>query len=425
MLVGHCVRVLLPSSQIRQRLTAEALQLRTVQPGDFQIRTCRSPVNDWHSRQLLLFPGSNWGDLPRKPPSPHSRLLSNIRGKMFYLQRITDPPLSNRDAASLLRTRSVGFRSNTRRLDSPWAHVSVNLADGPDFCSFPALPELLTETFQSLDTVERQHCRRTCYLWEEILTSDAMSKNVHISLQQPGFGARVVSCRSADYAMYACIFLNITSATRTICLLPPEINRKAETVQTSRGDPPLNLNEGMELEHSLSVGKAMIAVKEALKDTGVRLDQLIIYQRSISVQRYDRSFVGYLDSVAELYSGLAICCNRVIWKDHSLRFESAPLELRIPYASFVLRSVDAPRIWDFFEQRLVCREPLDMELLEYWTNELITRQVKQVESKLAEAVQFGCEEAKQVLSTCLGCFRWKTGLHVLGRPLLRRIKIIY
>ncbi|XP_055330357.1 uncharacterized protein LOC129582772 isoform X2 [Paramacrobiotus metropolitanus] len=244
-------------------------------------------------------------------------------------------------------------------------------------CSLSLPLVLLTEIFLSLDTIDRKRCRRVCNLWDEILTSASVSQIIHISFEQPSFTARLKSCRSVDYVAYGCIFKHITAATRTLCL------RNWEEIS----------NDGiieMEPERRLTTGKMMVCVKEALEDIGARLDRLIVHRLSISSARFSPILLTYFGSVADLYFSLATCCNRVIWKNFSLSchygLSDSRIEFRFPYAFFLLRSVDTAQIWDLFEHHVVCSEAMDMELLEYWTNELITRQVNDVGQKLAEAI---------------------------------------
>ncbi|XP_055345135.1 uncharacterized protein LOC129592984 [Paramacrobiotus metropolitanus] len=307
----------------------------------------------------------------------------NSDAKTFYFQRTTDRFARLRSSLKLDNDSRMG----SLRVEASEAVTSETEYHMIDQCAFLELPELLTEIFQSLETVDRQRCRRTCHLWEEILTSAVLSQDLRISLQLPSFFAHVPNDWSAEYVVYTCIFKHITAATRTICLRDRQTIYHAansHVMQRWRNFP--GFKNTMELERCMPAGKIMLGIQEALEDAGARLERLIVYQQSISVIPFDKASLAYFDSIAELYSSLKTCCNRVIWKDYSLRFNSPPMEFRIPYARFGLSNVDAAQIWDLFEERLVSSESLDMEILEHWTGELIARNVKDLEKSLVGAI---------------------------------------
>ncbi|XP_055330374.1 uncharacterized protein LOC129582785 [Paramacrobiotus metropolitanus] len=219
-----------------------------------------------------------------------------------------------------------------------------------------ALPtELFEEVFQSLDTIDRQRCRRSCQLWDAILTSTEMCKVVRVSLKHPPFSQRLAKKWNDCYAAYGCFFKHITSAARTICI------RDTEWDCDDQDD--LKLADG-----------ATTLMQKLLHEAGIRIERLIVHHRSLTI---DQGEPGPLKlqvvfaAIAALNSKLATCCDRLIWRRHSLKCENSTgaivLEFRVPITMFNLGGVGAPQIWDTFEQHLRCTGPaLDMDRIAQW-----------------------------------------------------------
>ncbi|XP_055353862.1 uncharacterized protein LOC129599606 [Paramacrobiotus metropolitanus] len=239
MLGPHPVRELLPSIQIRPRLSLEALEMRTLQPGHFQIRTCSAARKNRQKRKHNRPARFPRGDVERI--SRACLLLSGLDETVRYLQRKPHKSLTTSDAVQL---RLELEKRLTLEADSE-LQLTTNEADS-DGISLSLPPELLTEIFLSLDTIERQRLRRTCCLWEEILTSPVLAQDVRQDSRhsQPGFSGRVANDWSADFALHGCIIKCMTAATRTVCLR----DRKVEH------------DNSMEQERCLAAGQAMVSI---------------------------------------------------------------------------------------------------------------------------------------------------------------------
>ncbi|XP_055352960.1 uncharacterized protein LOC129598898 isoform X2 [Paramacrobiotus metropolitanus] len=229
-----------------------------------------------------------------------------------------------------------------------------------------ALPiELLKEIFRSLDTIERQRCRRICQLWDAILTSAEMCHVVHISLEHPPFSPRLVKKWNGNYATYSCIFKHITPAARIICI------RAAEWECDNRDDVK-NADEAVKL------------IKKVLNEGGIRIDCLIVHNRSLLIDQGEpgplRLKVVFA-TIAAFYSKLATCCGRLIWKNYSLRCErnngAVLLKFYFPLAVFILGNVEGAHFWDIFEQHLCCGGlPLDMNRIAQWITSCTDKNAK-------------------------------------------------
>ncbi|XP_055357044.1 uncharacterized protein LOC129602102 isoform X2 [Paramacrobiotus metropolitanus] len=199
-----------------------------------------------------------------------------------------------------------------------------------------ALPaEILKEVFLSLPTVDQQRCRRTCLLWDAILTSgDEWKKHVRIRVEDPG---------AWDYDHpfigYGCIFKHITPFTRTFCLEDPEAN-----LNCAYPDDLVETNEALNL------------VKNVLDDAGIRVDRLILKQRKVLIHLSELTLRVFFAEMAALFSSLASCCDRLILKQYRLNYRCRVTdnswEFLIPSAVFVPGSVDDAQSWDVFEKHL-------------------------------------------------------------------------
>ncbi|XP_055357042.1 uncharacterized protein LOC129602101 [Paramacrobiotus metropolitanus] len=369
------VREVLPVSQIRQPSKTETLQKKLLPPGHFTIRTCSVPDGYWLTMEPAM-PAMFRKDLQREC---RIHLVSVRSHTLHYLQRSAEPPISDEDARKSVK--HVMFRID-HGLD-PLLRIPNNEASEPrrkaaatgNERGLPLPPELLTEVLTSLSTVDRQRCRRTCQLWEDILTSADGSRDLRLSLQEPSFSARVERDWSADYAVYGCIFKHFTPVTRTISLHDREVSD----------------DSGMELEDTTYASQAMDYIKQVLDDGASGIERFILHQRSMSIMAFNYSLAEYFDSVAALYSSWAACCRRIIWKDSVLKytdgFGMTELEFRIPYAVFNLNTLDAAQIWELFERALCWNNWLDVECLAQQTTDLVHRKSETACSKLVELLE--------------------------------------
>ncbi|XP_055356657.1 uncharacterized protein LOC129601789 [Paramacrobiotus metropolitanus] len=235
-----------------------------------------------------------------------------------------------------------------------------------------ALPELLVQVFRSLDTTERQRCRRTCHLWDAILCTLQLCQEARVSLEDK---AGLMRC---NYAAYCCLFKHITRATRTICIY----DRYADGDQKS-----------LQYEDVANAGQMVGHIKKILDDNGGRIEQLILYRRATAITAKSVYFWQYLNDISALYAGLATCCERVVWKGYALNFgaiegRNPVLEFRIPYADFRLNAIVEADFWVVFEKHLCSRKPLNVDQISQWTMDLIARKSK---SACNQLIRILCE----------------------------------
>ncbi|XP_055336639.1 uncharacterized protein LOC129587047 [Paramacrobiotus metropolitanus] len=369
-LAGQSRRELVPRQQIRDA-PGEAAQRTPLTADQFVIRTCRVPSGYWimdRSRAAWL--------LRHLEKTLKLRLVTILSQKMHSVRRRPDPSL----------WRGHEFDEHPADVfESDWSKEALDskfhkVTEDPDASPKRKRPltfgerklavplELLKEVFHSLDTVDRLRCRRTCQLWEAILTSAELCQVLLVSRQQ--FFPSLKVGGNGNYVMYSCIFKQITPATRTICI------RETVAFHLSRWN--------MQKE----TAEALALIKTTLDDADIRIVRLILYRRSIRLNEstFDRwawtSPLGLLSSeTAALQSHLGARCERLVLKDYLLTVASKKsvvlMESRIPLAVFVQGQAGAAHIVDLWEQNLHCQgRPLNLQHITDGLANLITSREK-------------------------------------------------
>ncbi|XP_055356417.1 uncharacterized protein LOC129601573 [Paramacrobiotus metropolitanus] len=248
--------------------------------------------------------------------------------------------------------RKVAKRKPAKAIDEPKRKRPLRV----DQCRL-ALPfEVLKEIFHSLDTVDRLRCRRTCQLWETLLTSAELCQVMRVSRRGESSSLPVVW--DCNYAMYGCILKHITAATRIICI---------RDTQRFCAASPSDADEVVDL------------IKEVLDDAGLRIDSVIVHQRSIrlSLSTYARWKMGVFSmEMAAQKARLGSCCGRLIFKNYGVTMESeygtGCVHFRIPAAISNAGLVDEAQTVELFERHLVSEGlPLDVERISICMSDLI------------------------------------------------------
>ncbi|XP_055327938.1 uncharacterized protein LOC129581080 [Paramacrobiotus metropolitanus] len=323
MIGGQCRLELLPHRQIRES------------SGDV-VKPELLPVAHF-ARQALDVPNGNW-PLLSSADSASEWLMGQVEQKL-HLRVLTVPCQTKhyfRRRQVLLLTNYV-TKNNELRAET----IRKKLRSVGEDCL--ALPlEVLREVFHSLDTIDRQRCRRTCQLWDALLTSPELCREVHLT--ETLASSSLPAQWSSEFVLYACIFKLIGPVTRTMCFRG-----------TSSQKLPWRLH-----------GEALDLISKALAAAGTRLDRFIVFQRSIHVSssgissdRWNLSV--FCTKIAASVSKLLPSCDRVIWKDCILTDKEVALlmKFRIPAAVFTPGHADAAHIADLLEQHLYCEgQPL-------------------------------------------------------------------
>ncbi|XP_055328341.1 uncharacterized protein LOC129581354 [Paramacrobiotus metropolitanus] len=262
-----------------------------------------------------------------------------------------------------------------------------------------ALPVvLLKEVFQSLDTVDRQRCRRTCPLWEALFTSTELCQEVR-AMQQPPHSSFPEQWNSR-YALYCCVFKLITPATRIIFI------NVAETNYTSHCNPDF-------AEELLDV------IAAVLNGAGMHIDRLIIHQRSIRLETAYRggqfNWSAQSAEIAAVTAKLLSCCGRVIWKDYVFTLADMGRLLvmtsRIPLAVFTRAPLDGAHIMDLWEQYLGCEgQPLDVQHIAHCLANRVNNEVKAMKvMQILQDYQSGDPRHRRTIEIFSGrCTAWPT-----------------
>ncbi|XP_055353861.1 uncharacterized protein LOC129599601 [Paramacrobiotus metropolitanus] len=282
LLEGQRVRELIPVQQIRAPSSREDLQRRMVRPIDFVIRSCNVPQGYWTTTELVrdLFREKleEWRR-KRAHGGEGLRILSVLSQTITYLQRGGESPVSDVDAVSLLKEaeRFAGFQKpktveveEEAKRKKPLCTIELSTLALP--------PVLLAEVSKTLDTVERQRCRRVSHLWNEILTSDELCKEVFLSMKDGRYGK--LPC---DYATFACVFKYVTPAMRTICIRDADDNCEC----------------GFEHENTTVTGELIKYTKKVSNASNIRIDRLVMHTRSISISQHNYSVWDYFPATTK------------------------------------------------------------------------------------------------------------------------------
>ncbi|XP_055357610.1 uncharacterized protein LOC129602580 [Paramacrobiotus metropolitanus] len=336
---GQVCRELLPRQQIRD-VSSEAVKPIPLPAGHFVVQTWGVPNGYWALEQ------SASAMLLRKVEREFSlRFVKVLSQEMHYVRRRQEAPFSTENvAASFERGRKnhAYCHQLDERTEESEPKRKKPLTFGERGLPLPL--EVLKEVLRCLDTVDQQRCRRTCQLWETLLTSAELCQVLRVSRQQPRLDR--IKQWDCNYAMYCCIFKHITPTTHTLCIHDAEPSYLQHWNRSAADE----------------VGALL---KKVLDDAGMRIERCIVHQRSIRMQTsdpHDQCSIGVLCAETALHlSQLVSCSDRVIWKDYSLALAEKRrvtlMEFRIPSAVFTRGYVSAARIADLLEQHLRCDEP--------------------------------------------------------------------
>ncbi|XP_055357301.1 uncharacterized protein LOC129602327 [Paramacrobiotus metropolitanus] len=341
-------------NQIQLPLSKDPCYERLVKPGDFVVGTCRVPDGYW----------TEWTRNPSRAESllenlyRHSVRFFNVRSQAMnyvrvrYTYALTDEDVAREFELERQKLSEVSSRKDHDVDSSPAVEKMSNALPCKQwFRHFRAdknklrLPlELLKEIFLLVDTVDRQRCRRTCQLWETLLTSADLCQDVRISRQDYGldliepYGAEGNS-RQYHYVVCVCLFKYVTALTRTVCLFYP-----TETFCDER-------------ENLTAAHEAIGLAKNILDSAGLRVHRWIEYGRSLTIPIYRGSVFDlrmFLADAVALNSQLASRCDRLIWAHYSLdcqnEYEGVFMKFRIPFTVFTPDKIDEAQMWDVFEQ---------------------------------------------------------------------------
>ncbi|XP_055353859.1 uncharacterized protein LOC129599599 isoform X2 [Paramacrobiotus metropolitanus] len=349
MIDGQCRRELLPQRQIRL-LEGHSEQREILPAGHFVINACNVPSGYWVMRPSAA------ALLCREIEETLELHFVNILSRtMYYLRRRQDIPFCDDKVEMEFEDRHesyTNYRHNLLKIpaesdaeDEPKRKKPLGVGGGDLVVPL----DVLQEIFRSLDTVDRQRCRRTCSLWDALLTSAELCLDVHVKRELPSSPYQVQW--TLNYAMYACIFKHITPATRTLSIRDMDEYRRYSF-------------DGERIEEPLT------CIQKVLDAAGLRLGRLIIAQCSLEFpmsEPYGRwQFSALLGTNAARLSQLVSCCDRVIWTTYTLKLvdkKRVPLiNIHIPRTVFAAGRVSEAHIADLFEQHLRWEGPaLDVQ----------------------------------------------------------------
>ncbi|XP_055344583.1 uncharacterized protein LOC129592545 [Paramacrobiotus metropolitanus] len=354
---GRISRKLLPKQQLRRPLSGKRLRQRLLRRGHFVTRTCSVPAECWPTME----PAARLRFRQRLELDKRLHVVNIIGPRIYYVQQTSVDWLTEEDTVRLMAQTMSSLTRQHQLINKEPLAVENEAARGSkrklqlDIEEEPLYlpPELLLEILRSLNTLSQQRCRRTCSLFDEILTLPEMRKEVCISLDDSD------AILEWNYAAYNCIFKLITPVTRAICIR----------------DRRMGEHSYVSSEIQTYAGKAARYIKMVLDDAGIHIDRLIIFRSSITVKMYDTKFSNYLDSIRDVYSDVVSCCERLVWKGaiwrHFSYHRPPVVQFRIPCASCSLQSFDVATLWDLFEQHVCSDKALEVEQIAQLTRNLI------------------------------------------------------
>ncbi|XP_055329690.1 uncharacterized protein LOC129582244 isoform X2 [Paramacrobiotus metropolitanus] len=288
MLGGRAVRELLPYVQIRQPPSAEELRCQALQPGHF------------------IFP-RNWGDeFYWKWSAPKSNLFQCRGTERQHLQcRLIDLPSPYSQRRRVLpalyqNMKTTNFRPeipDTNGLDDFDTSILTTRERG---LILPVI--LLVEVFQSLEVLDRLRCRRTCWLWDDILASPKVVQQLCVTLPD-------------------CVGSSLRQQTDYRIASRQELSEKTT--------------------HCTPAGDTIHFIEQVLRHAGVRVDRLVLCRYSLSQALGFREnyAVPLLNDLEPQHSTLKLCCGRIVWKNYHPRFAKEIL-LQLPDAALCLNDIN-------------------------------------------------------------------------------------
>ncbi|XP_055342480.1 uncharacterized protein LOC129591022 [Paramacrobiotus metropolitanus] len=339
---------LIPLPQIRGVPSPEDLQVRRGHPESFVSRECRLPRGYWSAppeatRRL-------WERLGRE----FSACCIAVRTECFtYFQRHDELPISPDRLDSTFdyfiqhpSTHNSGRGETEGRPEGEWINrrfvPPLRRVKAPPTEAhrtsrgIPLASEILSEVFQSLDSVERVRKRRVCRLWEAVLDAGALGNPLWISCRYPFHTVR--DAETEQFILAGGLLKYATPTTDTVIL-----------------------EDSLELAYrSRDVYELLTTLVQSRRFT-----TLVLSRCDFSDQDFD--FGDYLEWINERLSAVAATCSVVVWRDckMALTYTSA----QVTFARFDLRDTPARRLaqlWEVYERSLVSPEVIDVPRLAAW-----------------------------------------------------------
>ncbi|XP_055330790.1 uncharacterized protein LOC129583100 [Paramacrobiotus metropolitanus] len=344
------VHELLPFQQVRAPPTDAHLNKRRVEKGQFVQRCCPLPTAFWSAAMPQL------GTVFNRELGERHRVVfvARLKQTLLYLQRAYNK--DQLDAEKLekvcqLATNAAEGSGTTSRLPAVRAQPMMAMTDhvgsgsgsggrkrrrgvdsGAGCLQLPA--EVLLEVFRTLDSIERVRCRRTCGLWNGLLTTEAHFPEVRVSGEIEDYGDQGVFGEESMYWAMACILKCLHRRTKALVISNRQLGGYAQLFEA--------------VQHRLQNGR--------------RLPLVVFFGCVFGCDRLS------LPDMMELEAGVVRKCpgQRVVWKE--CRLFDGFLQAAIAYHEFDVQGQSAEQmemqLWDVFEGNLVVEEPLDLPALQ-------------------------------------------------------------
>ncbi|XP_055327391.1 uncharacterized protein LOC129580733 isoform X2 [Paramacrobiotus metropolitanus] len=304
---GTTVHELVRLSQVRFPPSEDEMRRRIIQAGEFVMRTVDLPDGYW---QFIYTPELTAAFCQLIDDMYHARCLLVFSNLIHYLQRTNGFAIPDKRhlldsliQAEYFAKHYVKCGRDYLRFWNP-AHIKTN-EETPlmqeERC-FPLPRLLLVEIFQSLDTIGRQRCRRTCHRWEVILTSNEACRDVRVSFGRTDFTSRWLDHDLAPYAVYSCVLKHVTPATCAICFLDHD--------------------DGWQPNQDWRTG-VLDCLQQVLGGVGRRIQRLVFFRFHIHVHGTSKPLMECFEEMTQNYDALASCCEKIIHKDVVLTSEHA------------------------------------------------------------------------------------------------------
>ncbi|XP_055354387.1 uncharacterized protein LOC129600027 isoform X2 [Paramacrobiotus metropolitanus] len=324
---GQTIRAVLPPSQIRYTPSAEEMTRRRLNRSHFIVREASLPLHnsaavdqqcvDWLIDRLLVH---------------EFRIMSTTGGRLVYFTRENGKPLHD----NLIIMFAEAVKDNLQNGDKEEKEATCNIPpklpkkpleqmDGNCERGIPLPVELMAVVFQCLDTIGRQRCRRTCFLWNSILTSRPLCKDLLISADP-----------HCHYDILNCLLKYFVPGTECIAI------QNAKPGWAPYGyDPVLML----------------------IGDDSIKLPPIkqVLFHRCVFGEIAMRALLPVTHTV---HASVEKRIGSIVWKNCS--FVSSPDSVvlaRIPYAVIDPNSVALQDLWNLVERNLIWRKHQDFDRL--------------------------------------------------------------
>ncbi|XP_055339176.1 uncharacterized protein LOC129588813 [Paramacrobiotus metropolitanus] len=250
--------------------------------------------------------------------------------------------------------------------------------------------ELLTEVFQSMDVVHRSRSRRTCQLWEGVLSSPIVAQFVAVEMPAYDRSFTPVQIATGLYAVYSALSKHIAPVTRTVCIRNHDLSY-------------YKVRESW--ESITSAGVVIRYIHQILDSAGgFRINRLVLCQWT-KMEEGRATFVEFVNDITNTLAHMASVCDRILWRHSQIRYKLYHNRFQFDIAAFTLTNVNAAEVWDLLEMHMDCSDLLDKDTVAQWTEDTVNGDYNADKRRLVE-ILMECQTGDPRLGAYCSSKKW-------------------